>query len=61
MESDQRLLEAAEGRGKLIDVERYALLYRMGQKRLTREYLMYVRGLLDEEMRQLKGLMGMEG
>mgnify|MGYP001085505540 CR=1 FL=1 len=55
------LLEAAgEGSKRLSGAERHALYYRMGQKQLARDYLVYARGLLEKEMRHLRALMGPE-
>ncbi|GAB4816950.1 hypothetical protein N2152v2_003996 [Parachlorella kessleri] len=61
LEADQALLKAAgEGNKELSVAERHALHYRMGQKQLARDYLVYARGLLEKEMRHLRALMGPE-
>lgn len=66
LEMDQQLLEAASkdgagsatGGSALSARERHALLYRMGQKALTRDYLLYAKRLLEREMQTLRVLMG---
>lgn len=54
LEADEKLLEQAKM--KLNAQQRAALIYRSGQKRLARQYLLYGNALLQQEMRHLKGL-----
>ena len=54
LESDEKLLEQAKG--SLNAQQRAALIYRSGQKRLARQYLLYGNALLQQEMRHLRAL-----
>jgi hypothetical protein len=51
-EGDERLL----GEAVLSKRQRAAVVYRLGQKRLARQYLLYTNALLQQEMRHLRGL-----
>jgi hypothetical protein len=54
LEADEKLWEQAKL--KLNAQQRAALMYRRGQKRLARHYLLYGNALLQQEMRHLKDL-----
>lgn len=57
LERDEQLLSPTH-RGKLSDIQKHAVVYRLGQKRLARAYLLHVSRLLQEEMKVLSGLQG---
>jgi len=54
LEADEKLFE--EAKLKLNAQQRAALIYRSGQKRLARQYLVYGNALLQQEMRHLRDL-----
>lgn len=54
LEDDERLLAAAGA--QLPPNQRHALLYRMGQKRLARAYLVHAKELLQQAMAHLARL-----
>lgn len=53
IEIDEKLLAEAQGMSQR---QRAALVYRLGQKWLARQYLLYTNALLQQEMRHLRAL-----
>ena len=50
---DEKLLKDAQG---LNPMQQMAVIYRLGQKRLARRYMLYANALLQQEMRHLRSL-----
>ena len=50
---DEKLLKDAQG---LNPRQQMAVIYRLGQKRLARRYMLYANALLQQEMRHLRSL-----